>query len=521
MPEHDHVEAAGPDIEAAGHQEHDAAGNDHNGGIVSALRSVWFYYLSCSPCRKIGNRRGIRREAKREMVVKARLEMEQPGLYRHPNPESTNQYWMEDIQMGPHLPKRRATRNPSQQKVKDSGVQPEPRAVTPAEQPSPPRDRNPSVGSSTQFYSAETAIGSPTVVADELEARTTLSMSITDEHDKDWNRKRYDREDEELWGHTGINKAGQRLREVITKGRDTAGRLFEAGVRPQREREVTEEDRSKFYSRNPPVNDNHPPVVSSRPATRDEVQWMLQPPPAAKVMEGKVPVSRSGSQISVGTRRSTGASLASKEELGLGRLMGEKIVKDKIRKGEKPGNSAGELSINTGASTRRPSTRRARTASTMGSIASQRSTRSRSNTTGSESSDTIYERRMRRRAARQKAAEAAAGSEADDETDDEQQQQQQRDSNERERHAHAHAHAVQRPKLSTIASSDLSSKKSETGDMVRATTAKPGPSALNPAKTQSSPLEDVTNRSAVNSNTASPVESDKQQPSLDSGLALA
>lgn len=472
--------------------------DDHNGGLAAALRSVWFYYIACTPCRKVGHRRETRKEAERERDLKARLEIEQPGLYRHPNPENTNHYWMEDINMGPALPKRGANRNPSQRKVESSGT--EARAETPADS-SPPIDRGTSIGSSTHFHSAETA-GSPTVVADDEDMRTTLSMSVTDSQDLDWNRKRYDREDEELWGHNGINKAGQRLREVITKGRDTAGRLFEAG-KPQREREVTDEERVNFYSapRNPPVNDYHPPVVSSRPASKHEYRWMLQPPPPAKVMEGKVPVSRSGSMTSVGSRRTTAASLASKEELGLGRLVGEKIVKDKIRKGEKP-NETGELSI----STRRPSTRRARTASTMSSIASQRSTRSRSNTTGSESSDTIYERRRRRQMARQKKADAAGGSEADDETDDDEPR---RDSHDR--------HAVQRPKLQTIASSDLSTKKSEVSERMHA----PILAAMSePA------LEDVTNRSASNTNAAaSPAESaDKERTagaSVDSGLALA
>ncbi|KAF3762326.1 hypothetical protein M406DRAFT_240082, partial [Cryphonectria parasitica EP155] len=415
-----------------------------------ALRSVWFYYIACTPCRKIGHRRETRKEAERERTIKARLEMEQPGLYRHPNPENTNQYWMEDINMGPRLPKRGASQTTSQRKLKSSGTEATDRTAG----ASSPRDRQTSIGSSTQFHSAETA-SSPTMVAEDFERRTTLSMSVTDSQDLDWNRKRYEREDEELWGHQMANKAGQRLREVITKGRDTAGRLFETG-RPQRERGITEEERTGFYSapRNPPVNDYHPPVVSSRPASKHEYRWMLQPPPPAKVMEGKVPVSRSGSLTSVASRRTAAASLASKEELGLGRLVGEKIVKDKIRKGEMPNEAEGSIR------TARPNTRRSRTASTLSSLPSQRSqrshmsqrsARSRSNTTGSESSDTIYERRRKRRMAKQRAADAAAGSEADDETDDDE-------------HTHSpERHAVQRPKLQTIASSDLSSRKSEAG----------------------------------------------------------
>ena len=44
----------------------------------------------------------------------------------------------------------------------------------------------------------------------------------------------------------------------------------------------------------PPVNDLHPPVVSG-PKSRAEVSWMLQPPPIAKVMEGKEPPNRQSS----------------------------------------------------------------------------------------------------------------------------------------------------------------------------------------------------------------------------------
>lgn len=443
--------------------------DDHNGGIAAALRSVWFYYIGCTPCRKIGHRRETRREAEREKSLKARLEMDQPGLYRHPNPEGTNQYWMEDINMGPSLPKRGASKNLSQKRLKSADTE------TGTERTdTSPIDRGTSIGSSTHFHSAEIA-NSPTIVADELEARTTLSMSVTDSQDLDWNRKRYDREDEELWGHQMYNRAGQRIREVMAKGRDTAGRLFDAS-RPQREREVTEEERYDFYTapRNPPVNDYHPPVVSSRPASKHEYRWMLQPPPPAKVMEGKVPVSRSDSQTSMTSRRTaTAASLASKEELGLGRLVGEKIMQDKIRKGELPPGE--ELTIVTS----RPNTRRMRTASTMSSLPSQRSTRSRSNTTGSESSDTIYERRRQKRLAKQKAAEAEAGSEADDESEDEHPEASER------------SHAVQRPKLQTIASSELSSNKSETSEK----TVQQSSLAAMAAPTRGSPLDDVTNRS--------------------------
>lgn len=498
----------------------------HNGGIIAALRSVYFYYISCSPCRKVGHRRETRKEAEREAGLKARLEMEQPGLYRHPNPESTNQFWLEDINMGPSLPQKTRVKRGASQSQPTSQRPPEsaePAEAGPSTRPGAEAadptlpviaiDRPASVGSSTRFQVAETA-SSPTVVADELEAHTTRTMSNTDSQDQDvdWNRKRYDREDEELWGSHVYNKAGQRIREVITKGKDTAGRLFDASrttPREPREREITEEERANFYNRNPPVNDYHPPVVSSRPASKTEYRWMLQPPPSAKVMEGKVPVTRSGSLTSVNSRRTTrttAASLASKEELGLGRLVGEKIVKDKIRNGERPNGT--EMSLNTS----RPRSRRTRTTSTMGSIASQQSARSRSNTTGSESSDTIFERRQKRREERRKAVEAAAGSDADDDTENE----------------GGASSGVRRPHLQTIVSSDLGSQKSE------ATMRQPsalavisaGPaSPSSEVKSEGSVLEDRTNITPTASQLVSRVQApDKERTagaSHDSGLALA
>lgn len=471
---------------------------DHNGGIIAALRSVWFYYIACTPCRKVGGRREIRKEAERDRGIKERLEMEQPGLYRHPNPEHTNQYWLEDINMGPSLPKRGPSHrnlNESQRKLKSAGDTIGTDTAT--------VERGASIASTNGPLNSTEAAGSPTIVADELELRPTMSYSVADTEDLEWNRKRYQREDEELWGHQMMHiRAGQRLRDVITKGRDTAGRLFDPKT-AREQREITEEERYDFYTapRNPPVNDYHPPVVSSRPASRGEFAWMLQPPPPAKVMEGKVPVSRKGSQVSVGSRR-TQASRASKEELGLGRLIGEKLVKDKIRKGENA--SQAELTVVTGS---RDNVRRTRTTSTM---RSQRSTRSRSNTTESESSDTIYERRRQKRIAKQKAA-AGPGSEADDDETDEEDQ------------SRPAGHATQRPKLQTIASSGLSSNKTDnTANSRPQVLATMSERAQSPSPLASKgPLDDVTNTAAQSPAAGTPTKERPAGGSVDSGLALA
>ncbi|KAF4632416.1 hypothetical protein G7Y89_g5708 [Cudoniella acicularis] len=230
----------------------------------SILFSVAFYVLSCSTCAKINHRRKAKIQAKRERAEKHALETEQPGLYRHPSPFSTNPYWTEEIMMGPGPPKPKgdkgSSKNASQRALNTAGQ-----------------------GSS---YAGSTAVStepssSPTAVTD----GSRLSGD-------DWNRKRYQREDEALWG-IDFQGSGQKIKDVIAKAGSSAGRLLEG--RLSKSGPVKDEDTGPYYlpARNPPVNDLHPPVVSTQPTSKDETRWMLQPPPPAKVMEGKVRVNRS------------------------------------------------------------------------------------------------------------------------------------------------------------------------------------------------------------------------------------
>ena len=79
-----------------------------------AVRSAIFYFVACTPCAKVRHRQKAKEQAKKERLQKARLETEQPGLYRHPSPFNTNPYWQEEILMGPSLPKKAASKNSSQ-----------------------------------------------------------------------------------------------------------------------------------------------------------------------------------------------------------------------------------------------------------------------------------------------------------------------------------------------------------------------------------------------------------------------
>lgn len=143
-----------------------------------------------------------------------------------------------------------------------------------------------------------------------------------------WNRKRYQREDEALWGHD-IPGPGQRIMDAIARAGTSAGRLLEGRLSrsgPLKE----EENPSNYYlAKNPPVNDLHPPVVSTAPASRDETRWMLQPPPAAKVMEGKERVNRSRAS-------SNGSSRRGGDEIPLSRQVTERLVDARLQRGETP-----------------------------------------------------------------------------------------------------------------------------------------------------------------------------------------
>ncbi|KAI9051104.1 hypothetical protein LZ554_005208 [Drepanopeziza brunnea f. sp. 'monogermtubi'] len=241
-----------------------------------AIQSVAFYILSCGTCAKISHRRKAKQQARRERAEKHQLEMEQPGLYRHPSPFSTNPYWTEEIMMGPGPPpKKGGSKNGSQRALNTAGA-----------------------GSS---YAGSTAMCSETPSSP---TAFTEGSRISGDG---WNRARYQREDEALWGHD-IPGPGQRIMDAIAKAEESPNPYTMA--------------------RNPPVNELHPPVVSTAPASKDETRWMLQPPPAAKVMEGKERViNRAGSN---------GSSRRGNDDQPLSRRVTERLVDAKLKRGELP-----------------------------------------------------------------------------------------------------------------------------------------------------------------------------------------
>lgn len=143
-----------------------------------------------------------------------------------------------------------------------------------------------------------------------------------------WNYKRYQREDEALWGHD-TQGPGQRIMDAIAKAGSTAGRLLEARLSKSGHTEEEENPKSYYLAKNPPVNDLHPPVVSTQPASRDETRWMLQPPPTARVMEGKERVNRERADSNTSSRKGGDTTPLSRQVTG-------RLVEARLQRGETP-----------------------------------------------------------------------------------------------------------------------------------------------------------------------------------------
>jgi len=483
-----------------------------------AIQSVVFYVLACTPCAQVRHRHKAKITAKSERKEKARVVAEQPHLYHHPDPFATNPFWDEEIRLGPALRKGKNGKYIKEHGSKEMGSKEmgskemqskELGGSTTAPESVLRQSTNHERMSTTTQERASTATreagpatptthpnldSSPTVVQEDTASAVlsnTMSVSTAD----DWNLKRYQREDEELWGHE-LSRTGQKLMDAIKQAGTTAGRFMESklGI----EKSVTEEDRHNFYfaPKNPPVNDYHPPVVRSKPAHVDDLRWMLQPPPPAKVMEGKVPVSRTASTMSVGSRRTVGGT---SEGMSMGRRVGERALEAKLRNGEFPHDER----PNSANSPRKTRPRRGTASSTQ---TRGRRTGSYSTTDSDESSEEMYRRVSRRQSRRAAYARHMESEDSEDEYISM--------SIESLSTGIVPTHLAQKPRLPTIPSSGSTAKEQ-----------KPRASSAGPASTR--PLEDVTNLPSTPVDTIStPAEADKipseaiLATSVDSGVGL-
>ncbi|KAF2032607.1 hypothetical protein EK21DRAFT_60161 [Setomelanomma holmii] len=254
--------------------------------FLRGVQSAVFHYASCAPCTGYSDGRKRRRAAKAAKKVKAKLQLEDPDTYHHPPATGTNPYWDEEIRMGPGPPPRRARRT-------NTGST---RAITTA---------------GTQ----SSAISKGSSSLDD--ARDELRLSDDTVDDDNWNRKRYQREDEDLWGMHEPPVPIQQL-----PSRSSVGVAGFSLKRPGTSRSAS------YYSvRAPPINDLHPPVVSLPSPDPTDNRWMLQPPPKASVMAGKERASN---------RSRSGSGASSRVELSLQRQLSTKQVKHRLERGETP-----------------------------------------------------------------------------------------------------------------------------------------------------------------------------------------
>ncbi|KAK8085616.1 hypothetical protein PG997_006887 [Apiospora hydei] len=390
-----------------------------------ALQSAIFYVVACTPCAQAREHRDSKKKAKKDREEKMRMQTEMPELYQHPDPFNTNPYWSEEITMGPRLPTKKnstASKNTSQRALNSSG-----------------RESRSTTASSIGLDSTHLG-SSPTIIPEGEELRQSISIGWSE----DWNKKRYQREDEELWGRESFS-----TRHKFVDAIKQTGRRLEASLGMEKEpKNVTEEERTDFYApvRNPPVNDYHPPVVSQRPLHRDAAKWMLQPPPPAKIMEGKVP-SRSQP-----TDRRKRAKRTERPYHDQRRTSSRKAdAREDGREEAAPGSDT-PTEAELQAALNRPSTARRSTNASRSGL-SQRSTRSRS--LSNESSDTTSPE-MKKTTTRRKRRSRVPITVENDSSDDEEFYR----GNSIESLG-AMTKAAQRPKLETIFSSQNSAPKTE------------------------------------------------------------
>jgi hypothetical protein len=270
-------------------------------------QSAIFYYVSLSPCFEHNHKRKRRKEAERSRKERAELELSQPGLIHQPVPFQTNQHWAEEIQAGPGPPRgwRRHSLDDGAKRVRSdrkTGKRRKKSVFAPVG-PGLPNETNAPNNASSETATPKSEGLAPRLsrrassagAASTLDAlRDTIksTMALPDT----WNWKRYEREDETLFG---INDRISRIWDRATQhGRQTSidrGQPLTPGRR--RAATVDSDDHSWLYARNPGVNDLHPPTVSQLPRTKREVAWMMQPAPSRAVMEGKIrPATESGNR---------------------------------------------------------------------------------------------------------------------------------------------------------------------------------------------------------------------------------
>ncbi|KAK5465032.1 hypothetical protein LTS15_001595 [Exophiala xenobiotica] len=250
--------------------------------FLRGVQSAIFYYVSLTPCLEYQHKRKRRNEAKAAHAAEAEIITTQPKPIRQPRAFETNPAWAYELALGPGPPKgwkgdkllqnmqKRMAKNEKelnkQQKASEMPpLQSQPTA-SPNVTPSRPRAER----------QVSSAYGN---------LKDTLRVRI---HPDGWNWKKYNRDDEVLFGFSarmkGLwNRATSGSHNEEIEGQEVAG----PAVQNRKRAATNESDRYDYYkARNPELNELHPPIVARLPASRSEARWMKLPPPSAAVMSG-------------------------------------------------------------------------------------------------------------------------------------------------------------------------------------------------------------------------------------------
>jgi len=185
--------------------------------------------------------------------------------------------------------------------------------------PPPRRARRTNTGSTRRITTAGTQSSALSKGGSSLDGEGADDMRLSDDtiDDETWNHKRYQREDEDLWG---VDEPAIPIHHLPSGS--SVGVTGFPSRRPGTGRS------SSYYSvRAPPVNELHPPVVSLPSPDPADNRWMLQPPPKASVMAGRERASN---------RSRSGSGASSRVELSLQRQLSTKQVMQRLDRGETP-----------------------------------------------------------------------------------------------------------------------------------------------------------------------------------------
>jgi hypothetical protein len=258
--------------------------------IHRGIQSALFYYLSCAPCAEARYRKKRKQDAKQSRAERAVLELEMPHVYRHPLASSTNPHWDSEIAAGPVL----AARGKKKTNTTRDGAS---------------NSRNGAKSSMTQRSN-----DSKTPSTTDLSLRMGSRDGRTDSklHFQQFQR------DDEPYSSASMERLASNS-TLNSSTRSGLTRPSKAKLRP---------DEGYLQGRNPQVNDLHPATVT-KVSSKEEMGWLMAPPPTADFMSGKDRSTRSRSD-------SGGSRLSSRSGVPLSREVSRRIIEQKRRNGEAP-----------------------------------------------------------------------------------------------------------------------------------------------------------------------------------------